>query len=61
MNKQILLQHLVWTLGFRLAKYLNITDIITSEGLFDGGGDRYIYMVLNDYNYNNNSNNIVLF
>ena len=50
-----------WILGFRLSKYLNITDIVESEGLFDGGGDRYVYMVLNDYNYNNNSNNIVCF
>ena len=50
-----------WILGFRLSKYLNITDIIESEGLFDGGGDRYVYMVFNDYNYNNNSNNIVCF
>ena len=50
-----------WILGFRLANYLEITEKIQSEGLFDGGGDRYIYIVLNDYQYNNNSLNTVCF
>ena len=50
-----------WILGFRLANYLKITEKIQSEGLFDGGGDRYIYVVLNDYQYNNNSLNTVCF
>lgn len=49
-----------WILGFRLANYLNINKI-TSEGLFDAGGDRYIYLSINDYQYNNNTSNIVCF
>lgn len=32
-----------WLLGFRYGKYFNVKDEIYSEGLFDGGGDRYIY------------------
>jgi hypothetical protein len=50
-----------WTLGFRLGSYLDITGAITSEGLFDAGGDRYIYMAITDYQYNNNISNIVGF
>jgi hypothetical protein len=50
-----------WILGFRQPLYLNICNCIESEGLFDGTGDRYIYVCLNDYQYNNNSNNIVGF
>ena len=50
-----------WTLGFRLGSYLNITSVIMSEGLFDAGGDRYIYMAITDYQYNNNISNIVGF
>lgn len=50
-----------WIIGFRLAKYQNIQDSITSEGLFDGGGDRYIYVSIEDYQYNTNSLNVVCF
>lgn len=50
-----------WSLGFRLARYLNIDDVIQSEGLFDGGGDRYIYLSINDFLNNSNSSNIVCF
>jgi hypothetical protein len=50
-----------WTLGFRLAKYIDIEDKVESEGLYDGGGDRYIYVCINDYQYNNNNINIVGF
>ena len=49
-----------WTLGFRLGSYIKIKEKIISEALFDGGGDRYIYFSLNDYQYNNNGNNIVV-
>lgn len=49
-----------WILGFRLANYLNIKNL-TSEGLFDAGGDRYIYLSINDFQYNNNTSNIVCF
>lgn len=50
-----------WTIGFRLANYLDIVEFVQSEGLFDAGGDRYIYMAINDYQYNNNISNIVGF
>ncbi len=50
-----------WTLGFRLASYKSIVSYIESEGIFDGGGDRYIFMSVDDYQYNNNSLNIVCF
>jgi hypothetical protein len=50
-----------WILGFRLANYLDIKEKIQSEGLFDAGGDRYIYIALNDYQYNNNTLNTVCF
>ena len=50
-----------WTLGFRMNRYLNIDDTIQSEGLFDAGGDRYIYFCINDYQYNVNETNIICF
>ena len=50
-----------WILGFRLANYLNIEDSVISEGLFDGGGDRYIYLSINDYQYNYNESNVICF
>jgi hypothetical protein len=50
-----------WIIGFRLAKYKNISTFIISEGLYDAGGDRYIYVSVEDYQYNTNSLNIVCF
>jgi hypothetical protein len=50
-----------WILGFRLARYLAIEDFIFSEGLFDAGGDRYIYFCVNDYQYNYNETNVICF
>jgi hypothetical protein len=50
-----------WILGFRLGKYLEISEAIQSEGIFDAGGDRYIYFCLNDYQYNKNESNIIFF
>lgn len=49
-----------WILGFRLSNYLNI-EKVTSEGLFDAGGDRYVYLSITDFQYNNNNSNIVCF
>ena len=49
-----------WILGFRIATYINVKELV-SEGLFDAGGDRYIYVSINDYQYNNNTSNIVCF
>ena len=39
-----------WIFGFRYGEYTNIKDYIMSEGLFDAGGDRYIYFCLDDFN-----------
>ena len=50
-----------WILGFRLARYLKINDVIFSEGLFDREGDYYVYLAVNDYQYNYNESNIVCF
>jgi len=50
-----------WLFGFRLPEYLNITGDLQSEGLFDGSGDKYIYVSLNDYQYNTNLTNIIGF
>jgi len=50
-----------WTIGFRLASYKTITSTIESEAIFDGGGDRYIFMAIDDYQYNNHSLNVVCF
>ena len=48
-----------WILGFRLARYLKIDDAIQSEGMYDGGGDRYVFFCLNDYQYSRNDENVV--
>jgi len=47
-----------WILGFRNECY---TDqcCLRSEGLFDAIGDRYIYLSVEDYQYNTNITNIV--
>ena len=37
-----------WILGFRYGKYLNVKDQISSEGLYNGGGDRFIYILLKE-------------
>jgi hypothetical protein len=50
-----------WIIGFRLGNYLNIDNCITSESLFDAGGDRYVYLCINDFQYNNNTSNLVYF
>ena len=60
-NVTNIMNTLGWTVGFRLATYKNIVNQIESEGIFDGGGDRYIFVSIDDYQYNNNSLNIVCF
>ena len=50
-----------WILGFRLARYLKIDEAIQSEGMYDGGGDRYVFFCLNDYQYSRNDENVVCF
>ena len=48
-----------WLLGFRMAQYINITDSLLSEGLFDSGGERYIFLSLDDFNVCRNDNNLI--
>lgn len=50
-----------WLCGFRMTNYLNITSTIFSEGLFDNSNNNYLYLIIDDYQYNNNSSNIVGF
>ena len=50
-----------WVLGFRYGQYKNITEYLMSEGLFDAGGDRYLYFCLDDFNKNVSRANIVQF
>jgi hypothetical protein len=47
-----------WILGFRCASYINQNCII-SEGLFDAIGDRYVYLSIEDYQYNTNITNMI--
>ena len=60
-NLDNILETCGWVLGFRLARYLKIDDVIFSEGLFDREGDYYVYLAINDYQYNYNETNIVCF
>ena len=46
-----------WILGFRNESYTG--NCLKSEGLFDAIGDRYIYLSLEDYQYNTNITNMV--
>ena len=47
-----------WMLGFRQTQY-EYVQIVSSEGLFDLIGDRYVYLGVEDYQSNTNINNIV--
>ena len=44
-----------------MARYLKIDDALQSEGLYDGGGDRYVFLCLNDYQYSRNDENVICF
>jgi len=59
-NGQNIMNTFGWITGFRMANYVKLVDI-ESEGLFDAGGDRYIYLCINDFQYNNNPSNMVCF
>jgi hypothetical protein len=50
-----------WLCGFRLTTYLNISESMFSEGIFDKVMESYVYIVINDYQYNTNHMNIVGF
>jgi hypothetical protein len=60
-TQQNIMSTIGWALGYRLANYLNIVTSLVSEGLFDAGGDRYIYVSIDDYQRNRNSLNVVCF
>ena len=48
-----------WIMGFRMKEYKNITNSISSEGMFDAAGNKYIYLAINDYQYSTNFSNII--
>ena len=50
-----------WMLGFRYAEYQNNSEChpLVSEGLYNGGGDRYLYISLNDWQKPRINNNII--
>ena len=48
-----------WLLGFRMGQYINITNTLKSESLFDSAGERYIYVSIDDYNISRNDNNLI--
>ena len=52
-----------WILGFRYGRYFHIkrNSHLMSEGIYDGGGDRYIYFCLKDFQRNINTPHIVYF
>ena len=60
-NNEQIMNSLGWTIGFRMGKYIDIQCELVSEGLFDAGGDRYIYVAVDDYQYNSNALNMVCF
>lgn len=49
-----------WILGFRYGKYYNVKDEVYSEGLYDGGGDRYVYFCLTNTELEDNYNKHVI-
>ena len=49
-----------WLLGFRYGKYYNVKDDVQSEGLYDGGGDRYVYFCLTNTEFEDNYNKHVI-
>ena len=59
--QQNFMNSLGWLMGFRLANYSNQIKELRSEGLFDAGGDRYVYVAIDDFQYNNNTLNSVFF
>jgi hypothetical protein len=59
--QQNFMSSLGWIMGFRLANYSHLNSELKSEGLFDGGGDRYVYVAIDDFQYNNNTINSVFF
>jgi len=52
-----------WILGFRYGRYFHIkrNSHLMSEGIYDGGGDRYLYFCLKDFQRNINTPHIVYF
>lgn len=60
-SAQNIMSSMGWVMGYRLANYKNVATTILSEGLFDAGGDRYIYISIDDYQRNRNTMNIVCF
>ena len=57
-----MVETLGWLLGFRLANYkINLGNKIISEALFNITPLKYLYLSVNEYQYNYNTTNIVCF
>jgi hypothetical protein len=54
-----LTSELGWTLGFRMAKYKNIQSTILSEGLYDTGLNRLIFISIRDFNNSSTESDLI--
>jgi hypothetical protein len=54
-NNYGLVGNLGWILGFRLGEYVDISNLLISEGSYDGWGSKYLYVIVNDFNKNVNN------
>ena len=50
-GQQTIHQNFGWVLGFRMAEYKASTAYV-SEGLYDAWGNKYLYVIINDFNKN---------
>jgi hypothetical protein len=54
-----LTSELGWTLGFRMGQYKNIQSAILSEGLYDIGINRLIFISIRDFNHNSTDDDLI--
>lgn len=60
-NEENVMNNFGWIMGFRLPLYEDITKELIGEGVFDNCIYNYIYVSINDYQYNVNDGNTVFF
>ena len=54
-----LTNELGWTLGFRMGQYKNIQSTILSEGLYDVGLNRLIFVSVRDFNHSSTTDDLI--
>ncbi len=54
-----LTNELGWTLGFRMGEYKNIQSTILSEGLYDTGLNRLIFVSIQDFNHSSTDDDLI--